>query len=180
MGSSGRSVSTVSAGGWSNAGCKTNRGFRVNINYYLREGMNGGGVSVGRRWWWWWWWHRRPGTRKPGTMYVYAVTQKTLRTRERSSDRICRSGGTRRGYILSAGGGLGARRFYIIVTCRARVHIDRSAAVSSVRNSGACYCYGVEVPTTSEGGETGRADGGAPSVRVTAKTSRRTTRRRAA
>lgn len=49
MGSSGRSVSTVSAGGWSNAGRKTNRGFRVNINYYLRAGMNGGGVSVGRR-----------------------------------------------------------------------------------------------------------------------------------
>lgn len=47
--SSGRSVSTVSAGGWSNAGCKTYRGFRVNINYYLRAGMNCGGVGVGRR-----------------------------------------------------------------------------------------------------------------------------------
>lgn len=78
--------------------------------------------------------------RHPETRYhVYTRSlkkkKKTLRTRERSSDRICRSGGTRRGYIVSAGGGLGARRFYIIVKCRARVHIDRSAAVSSIRNS---------------------------------------------
>lgn len=75
--SSGRSVSTVSAGGWSNAGCKTYRGFRVNKNYYLRAGMNCGGVSVGRRWW-----HRRPGTRKPGTMYIRAKKKNTSDTGE--------------------------------------------------------------------------------------------------
>lgn len=90
------------------------------------DGSDGGGGDIGGQ---------APGNQVP-CIYTRSLKKKkkTLRTRERSSDRICRSGGTRRGYILSAGGGLGARRFYI--KCRARVHIDRSAAVSSIRNSG--------------------------------------------
>jgi len=80
-------------------------------------------------------------------------TRKTLRTQERSSDRIGRSGETRRGYILlsSAAGGRGVRRIYNIGTSGARSFayrperrrlsktlIRRRAAAASGRRSAIC------------------------------------------
>lgn len=111
--------------------------------------MNGGGVGCGGGC------NRGGGDidgHVPGKGTIYASTRKTLKTQERSSDRIGRSGGTRHGYILSSAvGGLGARSIYNIGTSRARSFeyrperrrlsetlIWRRAAAASGRRSAIC------------------------------------------